>query len=352
MLSQAPGLQPVVVNTRRGTADVLSHLFRYDTVYGMWPGKVSHRSCDEIEIDGRSIAVTHADQPIDCDWDRYGVDVVLESTGAFTKRDQAAGHLVAGARKVLVSAPMADDDVTIVRGVNEDAYRPDRHAIVSGGSCTTNCLAPLAMVIDDAFGLCGGLMTTIHAYTRDQEILDGVHHDLRRARAAGQNMAPTKTGAARAVAKVLPHLAERLVGIAVRVPVPTVSLVDLSVTLEQETTVEMLNAAFRRASATQRLRGIFGVSDEPLVSSDYRGDPRSCVVDLASSRGAHGNHFKVLAWYDNEWAYACRMVDLLQLVGRPVSPAGRRDRLTDRGPAFLPAGAAFAPRLFSGTPLQ
>jgi glyceraldehyde 3-phosphate dehydrogenase len=241
--------------------------------------------------------------------------VVVEATGRFTHRDAAASHLRSGARKVLVTAPARHDDLTVVVGVNDHLYDPDRHHVVSAGSCTLNCLAPMLTVLHDAFGVDGALMTSIHAFTRDQQLLDGTHHDLRRARAATLNMTPTKTGAGRAIDRVLPQLAGRVVGIAVRVPVPDVSLVDLSVTLTRVTTMAQINDAFREAAAGPLAR-ILGVTDEPLVSADLHGETRSAVIDLASSRRGPGTQAKVLGWYDNEAGYSARVVDLCQLLGR------------------------------------
>jgi glyceraldehyde 3-phosphate dehydrogenase len=258
--------------------------------------------------------VTSEPDPLLCPWHAFDVDVVVEATGRFTHRDDAVAHLKAGARKVLITAPALYEDVTIVMGVNDGAYDPERHHVVSAASCTTNCLAPMLKVLHETFGVTGGLMTTIHAFTRDQELLDATHKDLRRARAATLNMTPTKTGAARAIDRVLPQLAGRIVGIAVRVPVPDVSLVDLCATLERPATVEQVNAAFREAAACS-CAGVLDVTDEPLVSGDFHGDTHSAVIDLASTRGGPGNQAKVLAWYDNEAGYSARVVDLCRLIG-------------------------------------
>ena len=239
---------------------------------------------------------------------------MVEATGRFTHRDDAVAHLRAGARKVLITAPARYEDLTVVVGVNDGDYDPDRHHVVSAASCTTNCLAPVLSVLHDSFGVSGGLMTTIHAFTRDQELLDGTNSDLRRARAATLNMTPTKTGAARAIDQVMPHLAGRIVGIAVRVPIPDVSLVDLSATLDVPATVEDINDAFREA-AGGRLRGVLDVTEEPLVSGDFHGDTNSAVMDLVSTRRGPGTQAKVLAWYDNEAGYSARVVDLCRLLG-------------------------------------
>ncbi|HEX9316690.1 MAG TPA: type I glyceraldehyde-3-phosphate dehydrogenase, partial [Actinomycetota bacterium] len=259
--------------------------------------------------------------PLLCPWHAYDVDVVVEATGRFTHREQAAQHLRAGASRVLITAPAKYEDVTIVMGVNDEAYDPDRHHVVSAASCTTNCLAPLLKVLHSAFGVAGGLMTTIHAFTRDQELLDGTHSDLRRARAATLNMTPTKTGAAKAIDKVLPELTGRIVGIAVRVPIPDVSLVDLNVTLERPATMEQINHAFRSA-AEGPLAPVLDVTEEPLVSSDFHGDTHSAVVDLASTRRGPNGQAKVLAWYDNEAGYAARVVDLCRCMGARAPAAG------------------------------
>jgi glyceraldehyde 3-phosphate dehydrogenase len=308
-----PGIEVAVVNSIRAEPAVCAHLLKYDSVFGRFPGKVDHDD-KHLVVDGRSIRVTSEPDPLLCPWHAFDVDVVVEATGRFTHRDDAVAHLQAGARKVLITAPARYDDVTIVMGVNDGDYDPERHHVISAASCTTNCLAPVLKVLHEAFGVAGGLMTTIHAFTRDQELLDATHKDLRRARAATLNMTPTKTGAARAIDRVLPQLAGRIVGIAVRVPVPDVSLVDLSATLERPATVEQVNDAFREAAASS-CAGVLDVTDEPLVSGDFHGDTHSAVIDLASTRGGPGNQFKILAWYDNEAGYAARVVDVCRLVG-------------------------------------
>ncbi|HEX9696169.1 MAG TPA: type I glyceraldehyde-3-phosphate dehydrogenase [Actinomycetota bacterium] len=318
------GVEPVAVNSDRGTPESIAHLFRYDTVFGRWPGAVEIDGTSMV-VDGHPIELISNRDPAALPWHDLGIDVVAEATGRFTAHDDAAAHLRAGARKVLITAPASGADATLVVGVNDHLYDPDAHSIVSGASCTTNCLAPVAAVLHERFGILGGLVTTVHAYTRDQSLVDGTHEDPRRARAAAQNMVPTKTGAAKAIGLVLPDLAGRLVGIAIRVPVCDVSLLDLSVVLERTTGVEEINDAFRLAALTRPAGRIIGVCDEPLVSSDFRGDDRSCVIDAASTRGGPGNQFKVLAWYDNEWGYASRMVDLVRLIGAPL-PAGARGR--------------------------
>jgi glyceraldehyde 3-phosphate dehydrogenase len=302
-----------VVNSRRARPEVCAHLLKYDSVFGRYPGEVGHDDA-HLLVDGRVIRVTDQPDPLLSPWHAFDVDVVVEATGRFTHRDDAVSHLRAGARKVLITAPARYEDLTVVVGVNDHLYDPDRHHVVSAGSCTTNCLAPTLKVLHEAFGVESALMTSVHAFTRDQQLLDGTHGDLRRARAATLNMTPTKTGAARAIDRVLPELAGRVVGIAVRVPVPDVSLIDLSVTLDCPTTMDQINAAFCEAAAGP-LAPVLGVTDEPLVSSDFQGDTRSAVIDLASTRRGPGTHAKVLAWYDNEAGYAARVVDLCRLLG-------------------------------------
>lgn len=302
-----------VINSRGAAPDLAAHLFKYDSVFGRFPGECVVKG-DELVVNGRAIRVTAQEDPLLCPWHPYGVDIVIEATGKFTSRESAARHLRAGASKVIITAPAKYEDIMIVMGVNDDAYDPERHHVISAASCTTNCLAPVLSVLYEQFGVRSGLMTTIHSFTRDQELLDGTHTDLRRARAATLNMTPTKTGAAKAIDKVFPELAGRVVGLAVRVPLPDVSLVDLSVVTEKSATVEEVNEAFREAAAG-RMKGILDVTDEPLVSSDFHGDDHSAVVDLASTRRAPESNLKVLAWYDNEAGYAARVVDVARMVG-------------------------------------
>ncbi len=254
-----------------------------------------------------------AKDPAELPWGAMGVDIVVESTGIFTDATKAAAHRTAGAKKVIISAPAKNEDVTIVLGVNEDRYDPLKHHIISNASCTTNCLAPAAKVVMDAFGIRRGLMTTMHSYTNDQRILDVAHKDPRRARAAGQNLIPTTTGAATALALVIPELKGKFDGYSVRVPTPTVSLIDFTAELERPATIEQINDAFR-AAASGPMKGILGVSDEPLVSSDFRGDSRSAIIDSASTMLLGDNFAKVVAWYDNEWGYSCRIADLVKFV--------------------------------------
>ena len=294
-------------------ANTLAHLLRYDSVHGRYPGTVEV-SDEGIVVDGDTIRVLSERDPAALPWSDLGIDIVVESTGLFTKRDAAAKHLEAGARKVIISAPAKQEDVTIVLGVNEDRYDADKHDVISNASCTTNCLAPVVKVLSDAFGFRYGLMTTIHSYTNDQNILDLPHKDLRRARAAAMSMIPTTTGAAKATGLVLPEVDGRIDGMAIRVPTPDVSLVDLVAELEKEVTAEDVNAAFEKA-ADGRMKGVLGVSHEPLVSIDYTGNPLSSIVDAVSTSVMQGRMVKVLSWYDNEWGYSSRVVDLVGYVG-------------------------------------
>ncbi len=311
LIERAPDVEVVAVND---LVDVPMNalLFKHDSTYGAYPGEVSHTD-DAIVVDGREIKVLQIADPAQLPWGDLGVDIVIESTGRFTDADKARAHVQAGARKVIISAPAKKEDITIVLGVNEGAYDPDRHVVISNASCTTNCLAPAAKVVHDKFVIKRGLMNTIHSYTNDQRILDVVHKDPRRARAAGLNIIPTTTGAAKALALVIPDLKGKFDGFSLRVPTPTVSVVDFTAELEHETTLEELNQAFRDAAAGP-LAGILGASDEPLVSTDFRGDPRSAIVDLPSNMVLGGNFVKVIAWYDNEWGYSCRVADLVRFV--------------------------------------
>ncbi len=300
-------LEVVAVNDLT-TPATLAHLFKWDSTYGPWDGEVE-ASENSIIIDGREIRVFAEREPGKIPWRDLEVELVIESTGLFTDAAKARAHLDAGAKKVIITAPAKGEDITIVLGVNEDQYDPARHHIVSNASCTTNCLAPVAKVLHERFGIVRGLMTTVHAYTNDQQLLDGPHRDLRRARAAATNIVPTTTGAARAVALVLPELKGKFDGFAMRVPVPTVSVIDFVVELSRATTADDINAAFREA-AEDELNGILGYTDEPLVSSDFRGDSRSAIVDGLSTMVLDGTLAKVVAWYDNEWGYSCRVADL------------------------------------------
>jgi glyceraldehyde 3-phosphate dehydrogenase len=285
-----------------------AHLLKYDSNYGVFPAQIEARD-DAIVVDGQAIRVLAESDPAKIPWRDLGVEIVVEGTGRFTDAQKAAAHLAGGAKKVIITAPAKNEDWTVVLGVNDGTYDAKKHNVISNASCTTNCIAPVAKVLHDNFGVQKGFMTTIHAYTNDQRILDTVHKDLRRARAAALNMIPTTTGAARAVTQVIPDLKGRLDGMAIRVPTPTVSVVDFVAIMERGVTKEMVNEAFR-AAASESMRGILGYTDEPLVSIDFKGDPRSSIVDGLSTMTIGDNMIKVLAWYDNEWAYACRTADL------------------------------------------
>ena len=290
----------------------LAHLLKYDTLYGKFNGTVEATE-NSIIVNGKEIRIFAERDPKNIPWGLQGVDIVIESTGLFTDATKAKAHIEAGAKKVLISAPAKNEDITIVLGVNEDKYDAKNHNIISNASCTTNCLAPFAKVLDEKFGILQGLMTTIHSYTNDQKILDAPHKDLRRARAASEAMIPTTTGAAKAVALVLPQLKGKLNGMAVRVPTPTVSMTDLVCELGKSVTVEEINAVLREASEG-KLKGILGFSDEPLISMDFRGDERSSIVDGLSTMVMGDNLVKVVAWYDNEWGYSNRLADLTKYV--------------------------------------
>ena len=310
-LEQQADIDIVAVNDIT-TATTLAHLFRHDSVLGRYPGTVA-ADTDTITVDGKEIRVLAERDPQRLPWGDLGVDIVVESTGRFTEAEKARAHLDAGATKVLISAPAKGEDITVCLGVNEAAYNPAEHHIISNASCTTNCLAPVAKVLSESFGIETGFMTTVHSYTSDQVLLDGPHTDLRRARAAALSIIPTTTGAAKAVALVLPELKGKFHGIALRVPTPDVSLVDLTVTLTKGTTVDDLNGEMREA-ADGALRGILAVSDEPLVSADFLRDSHSSIVDAPSTLMLGDRTAKVLAWYDNEWGYSCRCVDVLQYI--------------------------------------
>ncbi len=291
-----------------------AHLLRYDSNYGAFPGKVEIKD-DALVINGNPIRVFAQRDPAQIPWKDAGVQIVVESTGVFTDAKRAAAHLEAGAKKVIISAPATNEDAMVVLGVNEQIYDPKRHHIVSNASCTTNAIAPVVKVLHETFGVQKGLMSTIHAYTNDQVILDTAHRDLRRARAAALNIIPTTTGAARAVTVVIPELKGRIHGVAFRVPTPTVSLIDFTADLEREATVDEVNNAFRKA-AVGSLRGILEVCEEELVSMDFKGNPASSIVDAPGTMVLGGNMVKVLAWYDNEWGYACRVGDLAAFMAR------------------------------------
>jgi glyceraldehyde 3-phosphate dehydrogenase len=297
--------------------ELLAHLLRYDTVYGPFPGTVEVEE-GAIVVDGRRIATPTVSDPADLPWGELSVDVVIESTGRFRSRADAAKHLEAGATKVIISAPAKEPDVTVALGVNFETYDPALHHIVSNASCTTNCLAPVAKVLHESLGVRHGLMTTVHAYTGDQQLLDGPHKDYRRARAAAANLVPTSTGAAKALGLVVPELAGRLHGFAVRVPVPTGSLVDLTVEVERQTSVDEVNALVAERADRDELAGILRYSEEPLVSSDIVKSPYSAIFDAPLTTVVDGTQVKVVAWYDNEWGYSNRLVELAQRVLAPV----------------------------------
>jgi len=301
----------VAVNDLTNAA-TLAHLLKYDSVIGNLNADVK-ASGEGISVNGDEFKVLAVKDPAQLPWKDLGVDVVFESTGLFTDRDSAAKHLAAGAKRVIITAPAKKPDVTVVLGVNEGTYDPAKHQIISNASCTTNCLAPLAKVLHESFGIKKGWMTTIHSYTNDQQLLDLPHKDLRRARAAALSMIPTTTGAASAMGEVMPALKGKLDGFSMRVPTPNVSVVDLSAVLEKQTTAEAVNAALR-AAADGPLKGILAMSDDPLVSIDFKGNPNSSIVDTVYTKVMDGDFVKVVSWYDNEWGYSSRCVDLLQLL--------------------------------------
>jgi glyceraldehyde 3-phosphate dehydrogenase len=285
-----------------------AHLLKYDSNYGVFPAQIEARD-DAIVVDGKPIKVLAERDPAKIPWRDFGVEIVIEGTGLFTDAEKASAHFQGGAKKVIITAPAKNEDWTVVLGVNDDKYDPNKHNVISNASCTTNCIAPVVKVLHDKFGVRKGFMTTIHAYTNDQRILDTVHKDLRRARTAALNIIPTTTGAARAVTQVIPELKGRLDGMAFRVPTSTVSVVDFVATLERGASKDQINEAFREA-ASKSLRGILGYTNEPLVSIDFKGDPRSSIVDALSTMAIGDDMVKVISWYDNEWGYACRTADL------------------------------------------
>jgi glyceraldehyde 3-phosphate dehydrogenase len=303
-----PDIEFVAVNDVTD-AKTLAHLFKYDSTFGLYPGKVQARDCTII-IDNKKITSLCEKEPAKLDWGRLGADIVFESTGKFTTTDAAREHIKTGAKKVIVTAPAKGEGaVTICMGINENTYDPKKHDIISNASCTTNCLAPIVKVLHENFGLKSGIMTTIHSYTNDQRILDAPHKDLRRARSAAMSMIPTTTGATKAMGLVMPELKGRLTGIAIRIPTPNVSLVDLSAVVEKPTTVEEINDAVKKA-AEGNLKKYLRYTDQPLVSRDFNGDPHSAIFDSPMTKVIGGNLVKVLAWYDNEWGYSNRLVDL------------------------------------------
>ncbi|MDK2919496.1 MAG: hypothetical protein PWQ37_2229 [Candidatus Petromonas sp.] len=301
----------VAINDLTDT-ETLAHLLKYDSLYGKFNGTVEVKE-DALVVNGKEIKTYAEKDPANLPWKELGVDVVIEATGVFREKAKAEKHIEAGAKKVIISAPAKGEDLTIVMGVNEDKYDPQNHHVLSNASCTTNCLAPVAMVIDREFGIKNGLMTTVHSYTNDQRILDLPHKDLRRARAAAQSIIPTTTGAAAAVGKVLPHLNGKLNGIAMRVPTPTVSVVDLTCELAKETTAEEINKVLKEA-AEGELKGILDYTDEMLVSVDFKMDPHSSIVDGLNTMVMDGKNAKIVAWYDNEWGYSNRVIDLVEYV--------------------------------------
>ena len=302
----------VAVNDLTDNA-TLAHLLKYDSTYGTYDAEISSDESG-ITINGKRISVLEEKEPGNLAWGDLGVDLVVESTGRFTDADQARAHIDAGARKVIISAPAKGEDITLVLGVNEERYEPANHHVISNASCTTNCLAPVVKVILDTFGIVSGMMTTVHSYTADQVLQDGPHKDLRRARSAPQNIVPTTTGAAKALSLVVPEIEGKLDGFSLRVPTPTVSIVDFVANTEKPVTVESVNAAFKAASESDVYAGILGYSEVELVSSDYRQDSRSSIVDAPSTAVIGDTMVKVVAWYDNEWGYSCRVADLVALV--------------------------------------
>ncbi|MGB9679902.1 MAG: type I glyceraldehyde-3-phosphate dehydrogenase [Thermoanaerobacteraceae bacterium] len=297
-------------------AKTLAHLLKYDSTFGIFEGEVIAKE-DSLVVNGKEIKIFKETDPAKLPWKELGVDIVIESTGRFTKKEDAIKHIEGGAKKVIISAPAKNEDITIVLGVNEDKYDPKNHHIISNASCTTNCLAPLAKVINDKFHIKQGMMTTVHSYTNDQRILDLPHSDLRRARSAAMSIIPTTTGAAKALHLVIPDLKGKLNGFSLRVPTPDVSIVDLVAEVETPVTVEEVNAALKEA-AEGELKGILGYSEEPLVSMDYKGDPRSSIVDAQLTMVIEGTLVKAVSWYDNEWGYSNRVVDLAEYIANKL----------------------------------
>jgi glyceraldehyde 3-phosphate dehydrogenase len=325
LIERTPDVEVIAVNDLVD-AEMNALLFKHDSTYGAYPGKVEARG-GALVIDGREIKILAEKDPAQLPWGDLGVDVVLESTGIFTDATKARAHIDAGAKKVIISAPAKGEDITIVLGVNEDRYDPAAHNIISNASCTTNCLAPAAKVVHDLVTIQRGLMNTIHSYTNDQRILDVAHKDPRRARSAGLNIIPTTTGAAKALALVIPDLKGKFDGFSLRVPTPTVSVVDFTAEVSRPTSVDEINDAFRKAAAGP-LDGILGVSDEPLVSTDFRGDSRSSIIDAESTMVLGGTMVKVISWYDNEWGYSCRVADLIGFVAARLDGNAGTNRST------------------------
>ncbi|ABP55535.1 type I glyceraldehyde-3-phosphate dehydrogenase [Salinispora tropica] len=314
VLASGADIEVVAVNDLTDNA-TLAHLVKYDSILGRLPQEVK-ASADEITVGGKTVKAYAEKDPAKLPWGELGVDVVIESTGFFTDATKAKAHVDGGAKKVIISAPAKNEDVTVVMGVNQAEYDPAKHTVISNASCTTNCLAPMAKVLQDTFGIEQGLMTTIHAYTQDQNLQDAPHKDLRRARAAALNIVPTSTGAAKAIGLVLPELKGRLDGYALRVPIPTGSATDLTVTVGRETTVDEVNAAMK-AAANGPLNGVLSYSEDPIVSADIVTDPASCIFDAPLTK-VIGNQVKIVGWYDNEWGYSNRLVDLVKLVGQSL----------------------------------
>ena len=312
IIEKYPDSLDVIAVNDLGDPGTNAHMFKYDSNYGIYPGEIDFQE-NQIKIDEKEIQVVQERDPSSIKWDSLGIEIVIESTGFFTNAEKAAGHLEGGAKKVIISAPANGEDATIVMGVNEEIYDKDKHNIISNASCTTNCVANMVKVIDDYFGVEKALMTTIHSYTNDQKILDQVHSDLRRSRAAAINIIPTTTGAAKAVGLVLPHLNGKIHGMAFRVPTPTGSVTDLVATLNQNVTVEQINEAYKEVS-NKRLNGIIEYTDKPLVSSDFIRNPNSVILDGLSTIVMDGNMVKVVGWYDNEWGYSCRTADLCKFI--------------------------------------
>jgi glyceraldehyde 3-phosphate dehydrogenase len=310
-----PAIEIVAVNDLTD-AKTLAHLFKYDSTFGEYKGTVKAVGND-LEIDGKIVKVVAEREPAKLPWGQLGVELVIESTGRFTDAEKAKGHIQAGAKKVIISAPAKGEDITICMGINEDLYDPAKHNVISNASCTTNCLAPLAKIVDETWGVKAGLMTTVHSYTNDQVLLDIAHNDLRRARAAAVSMIPSSTGAAKAIGLVLPKLKGKLTGIAIRVPTPDVSIVDLAVVTEKPATKEEINATFKKAAESGRLKGYLNYSDVELVSNDYKGNPASCSFD-STLTDANGPMIKVFGWYDNEWGYSNRVIDLAAYIAKKI----------------------------------
>ena len=308
-----PDTIEVVAINDVGETETNGHLLKFDSTYGRYPGTVECKN-NSLKIDGVKIHTSSNRNPSEIKWDDFGVELVIECTGAFTDATKAAGHIEAGAKKVIISAPAKNEDITLVLGVNDNQYNPVTHHIISNASCTTNCVAPMAKVINDTFGIESALMSTIHAYTNDQNILDQNHKDLRRARAAANSIIPTTTGAAKAVTLVIPELVGKIDGMAYRVPVITGSVTDLTVKLTNNASLDDVNNAYREASMDENLHGILGYSDEPLVSVDYIGNSNSCTIDSLATSSVGQGFIKVVGWYDNEWGYSCRTADLANLM--------------------------------------